>query len=360
MKSERGNLSREQRIRKQAELQSLLGSLANLREREASYIDASARIPQLFRSQLNDTRRQIAELEQELAEGSEASSEEKGRQLYAEAFAAELAGELSKAVGLYKKAGRYSHRDASAAGRSVRYQIKSRKTKTSEIWLPTARRQGSNRWFLAVVMVLILILLVVFLLNWPASQGTEPAIAVEFTATATATATVVVQLIIPDTPTPRPTLTLAPQPTPTDTAVPASPTPALPTATSPPQFPTETPTSVPTLMPAPRMIGPRDGLVWNDGTVVFEFEPQPLDFDELYCISSMRGYDITNTENWSYQSVGSDRPFIAIEANVFRVAKMQSIQCIRWAAGIGKGSCENIVSQTTVPRVIGLPRPCDF
>jgi hypothetical protein len=51
---------------------------------------------------------------------------------------------------------------------------------------------------------------------------------------------------------------------------------------------------------------------------------------------------------------------VVIEANVFRVAKVQGMQCIKWAAGIGKGTCENIISQTTVPRVIGLPRPCDF
>lgn len=357
MRSERGNLSREQRIRKQAELQSLIGSLANLREREASYIDASARIPKLFHSQLNEIRRQIAELEEELADRSDASGEEKGRQLYAEAFATELAGDLSKAAGLYKKAARYSHRDANAAVRSVRYQIKSRKTKTTEIWLPTARRQGNNRWFLAVILVLILILLVVFLLNWPVNPGTEPAIAVEFTTVPSAT--LVVQLIIPDTPTPRPTATPAPLPTVTPTPAPSA-TPVPPSPTSPPLLPTETPTSVPTLMAAPRMIGPRDDLVWNDGAVVFEFEPRSLDFDELYCITSMRGYDVTKTENWSYQPVGNDRPFVVIEANVFRVAKVQGMQCIKWAAGIGKGTCENIISQTTVPRVIGLPRPCDF
>ena len=359
MKSERGPLSREQRIRKQAELQSLYGSLANLRERETSYIDASARIPELFHSQLDDTRRQIAELELELAAPNDDSAEVKGRELYALGFEAELAGEFSKAEKAYKKSARYSHRDASAAIRSVRYQVKRGRTKTTEIWLPTAKRQGNNRWFLAVVLILLLILVIVLLLNWPSRQSTQPVIAVEFTSTPAAT--VVVQLIIPNTPTPQPTATLAPSPLPSPTqTLPPTPIPDLPVPTVPLSTPDDTPTPVPTLMPPLRIIGPDDGLVWNDGAIVFEFEPRVLNFDEMYCLTSIRGYDYSNTENWSYQPVGNNRPYIAIDANVFRVAKVQGMQCVSWSAGIGKGSCDNIISQTTVPRVIGLPRACDF
>jgi hypothetical protein len=68
----------------------------------------------------------------------------------------------------------------------------------------------------------------------------------------------------------------------------------------------------------------------------------------------------TNTENWSYQPTGAKEPIIAIEANVFRVAAAQDIQCIIWSAAIGRDSCDTIVSRSTEMRSIGMPRPCKF
>jgi hypothetical protein len=85
-----------------------------------------------------------------------------------------------------------------------------------------------------------------------------------------------------------------------------------------------------------------------------------LAYDELYCLNTLRGYDQTLTENWSFPPTGSKKRSIVIEANVFRVAKAQEIECIVWSAAIGKETCENIISQSTEERVIGLPRPCDF
>jgi hypothetical protein len=117
---------------------------------------------------------------------------------------------------------------------------------------------------------------------------------------------------------------------------------------------------VPTLQPPPRIVGPRDGLVWLDGAIVFEFEPLNLAFDELYCLNTLRGYDSTATENWSYAPVGSKRPSIVVDSNVFKVAKVQGMQCVKWSVSIGKGSCDNPITRSSVGRVIGLPRPCDF
>jgi hypothetical protein len=363
MKSEREKLSREQRIRKQAELQSLYSTLSNLRGRELSYMEASARIPRLVHTQIDGVRQKMVSLEEELAGTTdEDPAEAKGRRFYAEAFEAERAGELEKALGIYKKASRYSHSDAAQAIRSVRYQIKRGKTKTAEIWLPTGPKQHGNRLLWLFVLALLAIILVIFWLNWPATLRPQTTLVVVDITPNRDTPTVVVQLIIPDTPTPFPTATATltsvptPLPTPTPTDVQTQPAAIVP----PEATDTPVPTPVPTLKPAPKLIGPRDGLVWLDGAVVFEFEAQNLDFDELYCLTSMRGYDYNNAENWSYPPVGNKSPSIVLEANIFRIAKIQGMQCVLWSAGIGKGSCENIVSQTTVPRVIGLPRPCDF
>jgi hypothetical protein len=363
MKAERDKLSREQRIRKQAELQSLYSTLSNLRGRELSYMEASARIPRLVHTQIDGVRQKMVSLEEELADAAEGDpAEAKGRSFYAKAFEAERAGELEKALGIYKKASRYGHSDAAQAIRSVRYQIKRGKTKTTEIWLPSERQPQGNRLLWLFVLALLAIVLVIFWLNWPATLRPQATLVVVDVTPDRNTPTVVVQLIIPDTPTPLPTATATltsvptPLPTPTPTEVQTQPAAiVLPEATA-----TQVPTPVPTLKPAPKLIGPRDGLVWQDGAVVFEFESRNLDIDELYCLTSMRGYDYNNAENWSYQPVGNEKPFIVLEANVFRIAKIQGMQCVIWSAGIGKGSCENIVSQTTVPRVIGLPRPCDF
>jgi hypothetical protein len=108
------------------------------------------------------------------------------------------------------------------------------------------------------------------------------------------------------------------------------------------------------------VLEPKNGLVWLDGTIVFEFAQMDLAYGELYCLNTLRGFDKTLTENWSFPATGSKKPSIPIEANVFRVAKVQGMQCIIWSAAIGKESCDNIISQSSEERVIGLPRPCDF
>ena len=108
------------------------------------------------------------------------------------------------------------------------------------------------------------------------------------------------------------------------------------------------------------MIEPKDGLVWGDGYIVFEFEDLDLPENEQYCLNRMKGYDITNTENWSHEPRGNKRPIVVIEPNVLRVAKAQGIRCILWSAALGSPTCENIISEPTELRVIGLPGPCNF
>ncbi len=355
-------LSREQRLRLQAELQSLFGTLTNLREREVSYMSATATVPTLFNQQINDIRRQIAEIERQLFPGEDPRTPEaQSRRLYAEAFSAELTGDLAKAVKLYRNAARYSHPDANLAIRSIRHRQKTGKTQNTPIWMSSARSQTKNRLLMVLAVVVICLALAVFTV-----MRFNSILAQVDTAQVTATATVVqtvAQLVIPDTPTPAPTYTPSPSPipvTPTRTPVP---TPAVKRVTATPAntpAPAATRTPMPGLRFAPSIVGPMDGLVWNDGAIVFEFEPLKLADDELYCLNTLRGYDATGTENWSYAAVASKGPAIAIEANVFHVAEVQGIKCIKWSAAIGKGSCENLVSRSSVVRVIGLPRPCDF
>jgi hypothetical protein len=351
-------LSREQRLRKQAELQSLYIALANLREREATFIEAVAAIPELTIKQINETRHKIENLEDELFSAEEETPEALARQFYKEAFRAELGGEFSRAIKLYRNAGRYAHADAEASIRHLRYLLKWAKKDAvaDRAWISTATGQSKRRLFFILITILILILIFVFFLSGLSPAEPEQAIAIESTALATLTPSIV-KLIIPDTATPPPTFTPTITPVPSNTPQPA-PTaiilnPPTPTATQ-----LLTPTA--TLMPAPKLIGPRDGLVWNDGAIVFEFEMLGLADDELYCLNTMRGYDPTNTENWSYPPTGNDQPFIPVQAHVFRVARSQDIRCIVWSAAIGKGSCENIISANTAERVIGLPRPCEF
>jgi hypothetical protein len=354
--------SRAQRLRKQAERQSLYSDLAGLRKQEASYITVSATIPEQILHQINEIRHKIEEVEKELSTFQGESLESPGRRFYQEAFEAELAGDLAKALKLYKRAARHDHPDAAAAGRSVSYLIKTAKSKkvAGKPWGPASVSQSRNRALIAIVTFLILALTLVIALNgrFPRSQSQE-AIAVEPTATTTSPGIV---LIVPDTATPLPANTPTTIPTPTNTPQP-NPTEPLPTVTftstlTPTLTPTPTPT--PTLRAAPKLIGPRDGLVWKDGAIVFEFEKLDLAYDELYCLQTLKGYDITNTENWSHRPVGSKKPFIPIEAHVFQIAKIQGIGCIVWSAAIGQETCENIISESTAKRVIGLPRPCDL
>jgi hypothetical protein len=101
-------------------------------------------------------------------------------------------------------------------------------------------------------------------------------------------------------------------------------------------------------------------MVWLDGALVFEFETMDLAEDELYCLNTLRGFDKNNAENWSFPPTGNKEPAIPVDANVIRVAKAQDMRCIVWSAGIGKGSCETLISQRTEERIIGLPQPCNF
>ena len=351
-------LSREQRIRKQAELQSLYTALANLREREASYMAASAKIPAAVIGQIHDVQHNIEEIENQLFEAEERSSDASSRKVYRAALAAELSGDYDGAAKLYRSAARYGHRDGNAAVRSVRYKLKATKTTpvTDQAWvLPKTDHAASMLW-LGLMIIVILLLIVVVAYNFASS---EPQVVVvvspAFTATATPT---VVQVIIAQTPTrqPSPTLTSTPSPASQPQVVEVAPTAT--TFTIPPVE--ETPTPVPVLLSAPTMIEPRDGLVWNNGAVVFEFKPLDLAEDELYCLSTLRGYDANKAENWSHTAEGSQTPAIAVEANVFKVARDSGMRCITWSAAIGKNSCDNIISYFTPVRVIGLPTPCDF
>lgn len=347
--------TREQRLRKQAELKSRYINLANLREREVSYIETSATLPDLLIHQINEVRREIRSIEDELIALKDETIQSPARQFYREAFEAELAGDLDKAVKLYKNAERYEHPDAGTAIRGLRYQIKTAKTKAasaSKSWTPPTPVPPLRKklWLgLAIILILVLIAAVIFGsgLIWQ-SEG----IASGPTLTPTSSAVI---LIIPPTntpiPTPLPTSTAEPSPSPTriKTSLP------MPTKVKPIDTPTPTPLI---LKSAPKIIGPQNGLVWLDGAIVFEFEPMNLAYDELYCLNTLKGYDQTNTENWSFPPTGSKEPAIAIEASVIRVAKAMDMRCIVWSAGIGKGSCENIISKCTEERVIGLPRPC--
>lgn len=349
--------AREQRLRKQAELQSLYLNLANLRKQEASYIEASAGMPDLLIHQINELRQEINGVENELLGLNDETIQVPARQFYREAVEAELAGDTEKAIKLYKNAAHYNHPDAGAAIRSVRYArklVKNRAGSSGKTWTPSdSASQTRNRVLIGLAGLLILVLVAIFLISGRLFSPPPEAVSAEPSPTPTPPAVI---LIVPATATPLPT-----PPTPTVTATP------VPTATPPPPdtptseaLPTETPTPTPTLRPAPRIIGPTNNLVWLDGAVVFEFEELDLAFDELYCLNTLRGFDQTNTENWSFPATGNKKPAIPIEANVIRVAKAQDMRCIVWSGSIGKGSCDNIISYSTEERVIGLPQPCNF
>lgn len=353
------SLSREQRIRKQAELQSLYNALANLRDRETSYMEASASVPELSINQTNQIRQRIVALESQLVPKAEESSEALAHRFYAEAFEAELAGDHDKAIKLYKKADRHDHQDAEAATRSLRYRSKRRRTIPGDLqaWLPPPAPNLRNRLIVGVAAVLICTPLAIFIF-YQSNSGVPPQDAAQAsTATFTVTTTpAAVQLILPNTATPLPTFTATFQPISTATPVPLR-AEELATDTA---TPTPTPSPTVNLRPALNIVGPRDGLVWLDGAIVFEFEAVDLASNEFYCLNTLRGLDSSNTENWSYPATASERPFIPVQANVFRVAQIQGMQCIVWSAGIGRGSCDNIVSEVTAERVIGLPRVCDI
>lgn len=345
--------SREQRLRKQAELQSLYLNLASLREREASYMDFSTVIPERLANQINETRQEMQQVEDELLTLGDETISSPARQPYWEAFAAELSGDLAQAINLYKSASRHTHPDAGAALRSVRYAVRTAKSKTAGGTWTRVSVRSRNRFWIGLAIILIIIFIVMFVLAGRFKPETiGPVVAGESTPATPTPPTVV--LIIPHTATPLPT------PTPTFTPMPIPTVTLTPTPAPPEETPTPTPTPGAMLRPPPRIIGPKNGLVWKDGSIVFEFENLYLAYNELVCLNPMKGFDQTNTENWSHPVVGSKKPFITIEPNVFRVAKQQGIQCVVWSAYVAVDSCDNAISQSTEERVIGLPNVCNF
>jgi hypothetical protein len=310
----------------------------------------------LLLNQINEVRGEIKRVEDELLALRDESIATPARQHYWEAFAAELAGELAEALKLYKNATRQSYHDASAAVRSVRYKMKSPRVKSlGRVWTSVPVRQSRYQLLMGLSLLLIIILLVALVSSLQLFSRSEAVVAEAPTATSTATPTLpLVILIVPDTPTPSPTPTLTPVPS----------TPTLSSDDEEEAAPSPTDTSMllptPTLKAAPRVIEPKNGLTWGDGAIVFEFEELNLASDELYCLDTLRGFDRTNTENWSFPPVGSKSPYIPVEANVFRVAKASGMRCIIWSAGIGKGTCDNIISHKTEARMIGLPETCKF
>lgn len=358
-----GKLTREQRIRLESERLQLYNTLTNLRDRERTYIDAGAAIPKLSTHQTDDIRRRIDSVENTLLAAQTGDSPDiLAHRYYKQAFDAELAGDTDTAIKLYKKAARYEHKDAEPAIRSLRHRQKQlqAEAETAQTVFPAAPWPTRRRWLVSLAVVLLVCVPLTILATNPLSFfNSQTAATSNVTITPLRTPTsVLVQLITPILPPLLPTFTATAVPPPTDTPAPVA-TFSLPTPTP---TPTDTPEATPTapLRPPPRMIGPRDNLVWNDGAIVFEFEPLNLADDELYCLDTLRGYDGTNTENWSYPSTGSKKPFIAIQANVLAIAKAQGMQCIVWSAGIGEGTCTNITSELTPKRIIGLPRPCIF
>ena len=346
--------SREQRLRKQAELQSLNSNLANLREQEESYISVQAATPERLTQQITKVREQIQGVQTELINLGDETVEIPARQFYWEAFAAELANDQDKALKLYSSAARHNYPDANAAIRSLKHLSKMAKNRAAlavSPWSNSAGSQSRSKHFLRVIIIILIFAVIVALgLNNYLSQPAGEVAVLEATTALIATV-IPPTIIVPDTATPNPTLTPPPA-TPTNTAT------QLPSATATliPATPSPIPTRI--LRSAPAIIGPQDGLVWGDGAIVFEFENMELAENELYCLNTLRGYDKTLTENWSYPPVGSKTPRVPVEKNVFRTAKAQEIQCIVWSAYIGRDTCQTIVSQISPERVIGLPQTC--
>jgi len=349
--------SREQKLRKQAELQSLQVNLVTLRKQEVSYIAAAAAVPEFLANQIQEARREVRKVERELLTLRAETATIPGREIYWEGFEAELARDFERALKLYRQAAHDNYPDAEIAAQSVRHVIKGVKGKPAEIWIPRLARQPRQSFLWVGLIIIILLAIIILGYSNIGFNRAPTAVAVEMpTITLTFTPVTVIQ-IIPDTATPLPTAIPTETPTETPTATPIEVSSVAEASTE--VAPTNTPTIAPTLRPAPRIIGPKDGLTWGDGAIVFEFEPYPaLVNDELYCLRSLKGFDRTNTENWSYPRIGKHQPAIAIEPNVFRVARDQEIQCILWQAGIGKNSCDNLVSETTETRIIVISGRC--
>jgi hypothetical protein len=349
--------SREYRLRKQAEWQMLHGSLSHLREREDSYIAVAAAVPLQMANQIRETRRDMRAVEEELLTLHDHSINEAGHRLYWQAYDAEIKGDVTEAVKLYKEAAREGYVDANPALRSLRYRVKANRRANmgpGSPWLTAIIGQsGSRFWLSLLVLVGAGVMVMLFIRASLASQAGTIA-----SATATPTVTVVI-VVVPTATTPTAaTQAVVELPTPTETS--EAQAPPVEATSTPEPTPTLTPTLTLPLRAAPRIIGPRNDLVWQGGAVVFEFEEMGLAEDELYCVDTLRGFDQTNTENWSYRPAGSKSPSIPVEANVFEVAESQGMRCIVWSAAIGKDSCDLLVSEKTSSRIIGLPEPCQF
>ncbi|OQY28879.1 MAG: hypothetical protein B6243_11665 [Anaerolineaceae bacterium 4572_5.2] len=331
-------MNREQRLRIQAELQSLTTELQHLRQREAEHLKSVSGAPQFTTNKIRELRQRIIQLEDDLQAGEKSPAQE----LYRAGFAAELLGDTKKAIRLYKQAARKKYPDADAALRSMRYDARSDKT----------------GWLIGLG-ILAAIAIAAFIIWRLSAANTETTTANKITPTLRPTLSVV--LAATRTPAPlRPSNT--PRPTATNTPAPILPTntpPTSPTETTRTEPPEPTPTETPVLQPAPKIIGPPNNLVWQGGTIVFEFEAVELRDDELYCLDTLRGFDNTGTENWSYPQTKSKTPSIPVDANVFSVAKTQGIQCVTWQAYIGQSTCHTRTSELTPRRIIGLPDPCD-
>ena len=352
--------SREQRLRKQAELQSLTGTLANLREQEESYITAQALIPGRLTEQITKIRQQIGSVEHELIGLDDESIDTPGWRLYQEGLAAEQQNDFTQAIKLYRRAARYAYSDANAAVRSLRYHIRvtSNKSDSAHPAWSAATAPSKSRFSIGVIATLLIFVLVVTLiLNSYLSQPVEQIAVLETAVTLALTPTFLpATILVPNTATAISTPTATTQ---SPTATTAPPAPATTEVEAPPPS-VSTATATTPLKAAPAVIGPKNDLVWGDGAIVFEFENLSLPDNELYCLDTLRGYDATLTENWSFPPIGSKTPRIPIEANVFRIAKLQDIQCVVWSAYIGQESCEKMVSELSEARIIGLPRPCNL
>ncbi len=369
--------TRQQLLRKQAELRSLYANLGRLRNRETSFIDSAAVIPALFQNQILKVRLDIKAVEDDLLDLDESRVTTPARELYWEAFTAEELEDWDKALKLYRQAARQGHPDANDAIRNIRYRIKVARTPAPVTVMGLNNAIGSTRvrLIVGIIAAILLVFIMITLLNlrnrWP--RLTMAAI------TPTATATPLIILVVTPTPTavltsvnhpPSPTMTPSPtvltpvsyppSPEPTATKIRPTNTPTLKSIII--STDTPIPSSTPIRQAAPQIIDPQNGHVWHSGAgaIIFEFEPLDLAPDEVYCLDTLRGFDHTLTESWSFEAISSEDPSIVIEGSVFEIAQSQGIQCILWSAAIGQESCETLKSEKTEVRVIGLPNPCKF
>lgn len=327
------------RLRVQAELQSLYTQLSNLREREADYFQTVSGVPAWLLSKIDETRRNIFRLEDELQTLDPRLAETTAKRLYREAYDAEIVENWKNAEQLYRQSERHHHPDAESARHSLRQR--------QNAGAPVSQSMVGWLIFLAIGIV---ILALIYVNNAQVNQPPETPV----TSLVTATLLPLAPIVATATPTLLPTYT----PKPTSLPVVTISAPAQPISTPTP-FLTPSPTPV-LLRQAPKMIGPQNNLVWQGGAIVFYFEDLDLAPNELYCLDTLRGYDKTLTENWSKAPVGSKAPTIPVEANVFVIAQSKGMQCVTWSAYIGQETCDAPVSQKTGVQIIGLPDPCRF